>query len=149
MGSEMPSPVPPPLLLDLGDFDAVGIATEIVISLRVHAIEHEVDAAATVAAPAGWHSVVVTARHSGHVVLGVRYGDLSRSRWHNISGALARREWDLDEDEDGATRRFAPGTEATMAAFELLAAVTVAGAPVDGREVTAVDGHGNPMDLVV
>ena len=143
MGSELPAP----LLLDLGDFDAVGIATELVITLRVHAIEHEVDAAATIAAPAGWHRVVVTARHSGHVVVGVRYSDLSRSRWHNISGALARRGWDLDEDEDGATRRFPPGTEATMAAFEILVAVTVGGAPVDRREVTAVDGRDRPIDL--
>jgi len=143
MGTELP----PPLVLDLGDFDAVGVATELIITLRVHAIEHEVDAAARVAAPDGWHQVVVTARHSGHVVIGVRYSDLSRSRWHNISGALERREWDLDDDEDGATKRFPPGTEATMAAFEVLAAITVAGAPVDQREVTAVDGHGTAIDL--
>ena len=119
MGSDAPAP----LLLDLQDFDAVGVATDLVVTLRVHAIEHEVDAAATITAPDGWHQVVVTARHSGHVVIGVRYSDLSRSRWHNISGALARREWDLDNDEDGATKRFPPGTEATMAAFEILAGV--------------------------
>lgn len=140
-------PEPPPLMLDLGDFDAIGVTTELVITLRVHAIEHETDAAATVSAPEGWHRLVITARHSGHVVLGIRYSDLTRSRVHNLSRALHQREWDLDEDDDGVTRRYPPGTEATTAAFEILTALTLAGAPSDTRQVTAVDGSGAPIDL--
>lgn len=138
---------PHPVALDLGDFDAVGVATEIVLALRRHAIEHDTDAAATVAAPPGWQRLVVTARSSGHLVLGVRYSELSRSRWNNVAGALEKRGWDLDEDVEGATRRYPPGTEATTAAFEVLAAATLAGAPADERQVTAVDGRGEPVDL--
>jgi hypothetical protein len=140
-------PEPPAVVLDLGDFDAVGVATEIVLALRRHAIEQETDAAATVSAPTGWQRLVVTARSSGHVVLGVRYSELSRSRWNNVADALERRGWELDEDLEGATRRFPPGTEATTAAFELLAAATLSGAPADERRVTAVDGRGAPVPL--
>jgi hypothetical protein len=142
----MPSE-PRPVALDLGDFDAVGVATEIVLALRRHAIEHDTDAAATVTAPSGWQRLVVTARSSGHVVLGVRYSELSRSRWNNVADALERRGWELDEDLEGATRRFPPGTEATTAAFEVLAATTLSGAPPDVRSVRAVDGRGAPVAL--
>ena len=133
--------------LDLGDFDAVGVATDIVVGLRTHAIEHTIDAAATVSAPDGWHRVVITARRSGHVVLGVRYTELSTSRWHNVAGALGRRGWQADEDAEGATHTFPPGSEATSAAFELLAALTQGGAPADVRAVTAVDGQGDTVTL--
>lgn len=136
-----------PLMLDLGDFDAIGVATELVITLRAHAIQHETDAAATVSAPDGWHRLVITARRSGHVVLGIRYSDLTRSRVHNLSRALHRREWDLDEDDDGVTRRYPPGTEASTAAFEIVGVLPLAGAPADTRQVTAVDGTGRPIDL--
>jgi hypothetical protein len=136
-----------PLALDLADFDAVGILGEVVVALRVHSIEADVDAAATISAPDGWHRVVVTARSSGHVVVGVRYTELSTSRWHNVAEALARRDWQLDEDEEGATIRFPPGTEPTAAAFEVLAALTLAGAPADVRRVTAVDGRGQAVAL--
>ena len=150
MSSEPSSPAaPPPLRLDLGDFDALGVATELVITLRAHAIAHETDAAATVSAPDGWHHLVITARHSGHVVLGIRYSDLTRSRLHNLSRALHQREWDLDEDDDGVTRRFPPGTEASTAAFEILTVLPLAGAPADVRLVTGVDGTGRPIDLTV
>jgi len=138
---------PDPVELDLGDFDAVGVAAEVLVILRIHAIEHGVDAAATFAAPDGWHRIVATARDSGHIVLAVRYGDLSLSRWNNVAGALAKRGWDLDEDAEGATRRYPPGTETTTAAFELLAALTCAGAPTGARQVSAVDGHGEAIDL--
>jgi hypothetical protein len=141
------TPEPSPAILDLGDFDAVGVATEIVLALRRHAIEQDTDAAATVAAPPGWQRLVVTARSSGHVVLGIRFSELSRSRWNNIAGALEKRGWDLDEDAEGATIRFPPGTEATSAAFEVLAAATLSGAPTDERTVTAVDGRGAPVPL--
>jgi hypothetical protein len=133
--------------LDLGDFDAVGVATDIVVALRSHAIEHGVDAAATVSAPSGWQRLVVTARPSGHVVLGIRYSDLSRSRWNNVAGALEKRGWQLDDDAEGATRRYPPGSDPADAAFEALAAATLAGAPADVRTVTAVDGDGTPVDL--
>jgi hypothetical protein len=141
------APLPAPLVLDLDDFDAVGVAGDAVIALRVHAIERDTDAAATVAAPGGWHRVVVTARQSGHVVLSVRYGELSLSRWNNVAAAIAKRGWDLDEDGEGATRRFPPGTEPATVAFELLAALTLSGAPAGPRTVTAVDGRGEPVDL--
>ena len=133
---------PAPLPLDPADFDAVGIVGAAVVALRVHAIEADTDAAATVSAPDGWHRVVVTARSSGHLVLGVRYTDLTTSRWLNVADALARRGWQLDEDEEGSTTRFAPGTEPTDAAFEVLAAMTIAGAPASTRTLTAVDGRG-------
>lgn len=135
------------LAVDLADFDAVGILGAAVVALRVRSIEADTDAAATIDAPDGWHRVVITARSSGHVVVGVRYTPLSTSRWHNAAEALARRGWQLDEDQEGATVRFPPGTDPTDAAFEALAAATVAGAPADVRTMTAVDGTGAPVDL--
>jgi hypothetical protein len=127
--------------LDLGDFDAVGVAGEIVGQVRARAIESEQDVAAAVAAPAapaeGWHRMVVTGRRSGHLVLSVRYGELTASRWHNVAGALARRGWQLDDDAEGSTLRYPPGTDATTIGFEMLAALTVGGAPADVRTVTA------------
>jgi hypothetical protein len=69
----------------------------------------------------------------------VRYEDLSRSRWNNVHGALTQRDWDLDDDGEGVTRRYPPGTEATTAAFELLAVVTLGGAPADTRQVSLSD----------
>src|SRR5690242_15960102 len=98
-------PDPEPLALDLTDFDAVGILGEVVVGLRVHSIEADTDAAATISAPDGWHRVVITARSSGHVVVGVRFTELSTSRWLNVAGALATRDWQLDEDDEGATVR--------------------------------------------
>jgi hypothetical protein len=136
-----------PVLLDLADFDAVGIAGDIVVAVRRHAIEGEVDVAATVSAPDEWHRVVVTGRRSGHTVLGVRYSGLTASRWNNVARALAGRGWQLDDDDEGATLRFPPGTEPTTVAFELLAAAALAGAPTDTRQVTAVDGNGGPVAL--
>jgi hypothetical protein len=105
------------------------------------------DTAATVSAPDGWHRVVMTARDSGHVVLGVRYEPLSTSRLKNVAAALAKRGWQLDDDGEGATTRFPPGTDATTPAFELLAAATVSGAPGNIRTVTATDGTGAAVDL--
>ena len=72
------------MLLDLDDFDAIGVAAGVVDAVRRHAIESGVDVAATVSAPEGWHRVVVTGRRSGHAVLSVRFGELSRSRRHNV-----------------------------------------------------------------
>lgn len=138
---------PAPVALDLSDFDAVGIAADVVDAVRRHAIRSEGDVAATVSAPEGWHRVVVTGRRSGHVVLSVRYSELSRSRWHNLAAALAKRGWDLDEDSEGATHRIPPGTEASAVAFELLAAATLSGAPTDVRQVTAADAAGTPVPL--
>ena len=138
---------PEPIVLDLGDFDAVGIAADVVDAVRRHAIESGGDVAATVSAPDGWHKVVVTGRRSGHTVLGVRYSDLTRSRWHNVARAVAERGWDLDDDQEGSTHRFPPGTEASAVAFELLAAVSLGGAPPTLRQVTAVDASGSPIPL--
>jgi hypothetical protein len=127
----------PPLLLDLDDFDAVGVAADLVDQVRREAIESGADRAATVSAPEGWHRLVVTGRQSGHSILAVRFEGLSASRWHNVERELAARGgWDPDDDGEGVTRRFPPGTEATAVAFELLAALTLAGAPTDTRTVT-------------
>jgi hypothetical protein len=142
-----PAAAPGTVRLDLGDFDAVGVAGDVVVAVRAHAIEHGRDVAATVSAPDGWHRVVVTGRPGGHTVLGVRYSELTASRWHNIAGALAGRGWDLDDDGEGATRRYPPGTEASTAAFEILAVAALAGAPTDVRQVTAVDADGRPVRL--
>jgi len=141
------SSAPPPVTVDLADFDAIGAMSAVVLAVRSHAIESGVDATATVSAPDGWHEVVVGARGSGHVVLGVRYTELSTSRRHNVSRALAQRQWQLDEDHDGVTFRFPPGTDPTTAAFEVLAALTSSGAPNAPRQVTAVDAHGTPIPL--
>jgi hypothetical protein len=138
---------PVPVTLDLDDFDALGVAEEIVLALRVHAIEAEVDAVAEVPAPDGYQRVMVTARSSGHMVLSVRFRDLGSSRRNNLMKALIERGWHPDDDADGATRRFPPGSEAADTAFELLATATLAGAPSGLRLVTAVDGHGTPVDL--
>ena len=135
------------LALDLADFDAVGVATDVLHALRAHAIEHDCDAAATVDAPAGYQRLVLTARPSGHIVLGVRYSDLGRSRWNNLADALEQRGWQLDDDGEGSTRRYPPGSSASDAAFEALAAVTLSGAPSDVRHVTAVDANGVPVPL--
>jgi hypothetical protein len=133
--------------IDLADFDAVGVATDVVVALRTHAITKEVDAAATVDASTGWQRLVVTARPSGHVVLGVRFSSLSRSRWNNVAGALELRGWQLDDDGEGATRRYPPGTDPSEPAFEALAAITLAGAPAGVRRITAVDGTGAAVPL--
>ena len=138
---------PEPCLVDLGDFDAVGIVSEVLVSLRAHTMATSADTAATVSAPDGWHRAVMTARESGHVVLGVRYEPLSTSRLKNVAGALAGRGWQLDDDGEGATIRFPPGTDAATPAFELLAAATVSGAPSDERSITATDGTGAAIDL--
>jgi len=138
---------PTPVALDLSDFDAVGIAADVVDAVRHHAIESGGDVAATVSAPEGWHRVVVTGRKSGHTVLSLRYSELTRSRRHNVARSLTGRGWDLDEDGDGATFRVPPGTAASEAAFELLAVVSLGGSPTDVREVTAVDASGAPVSL--
>lgn len=138
---------PASVAIDLGDFDAVGIVADILVSLRAHTMATSADTAATVSAPDGWHRVVMTARDSGHVVLGVRYQPLSTSRMKNVADALAGRGWQLDDDGEGATLRFPPGTDATTPAFELLAAATLSGAPGDVRTVTATDGFGTVVDL--
>lgn len=143
----MADPAPAAVGLDLGDFDAVGVAGEVVVAVRSHAIEHGLDVAATVSAPDGWHRVVVTGRPGGHAILGVRYSELTTSRWHNVARALAGRGWDLDDDEEGATRRYPPGTEPSTVAFELLAVAALAGAPSDVRQITALDAHGTPVAL--
>ena len=136
-----------PASIDPGDFDAIGVMTEIVVSLRIYAIEHGRDIAATVSAPPGRHTLTMAARPGGHVVLGVRYDDLSLSRRNVMADALARRAWDLDEDTEGATRRYPPGTEPATIAFEALAVLTLGGTPADPRTVSAVDSSGSSVQL--
>lgn len=138
---------PEPLTVDPGDFDAIGILGEVIAALRVHSIEADTTTAATISAPDGWHRVVISALASGHVVVGVRYVELSTSRRHNVADALARRGWQADEDEGGTTTRFPPGTEPADAAFEVLAALTISGAPSTIRTVIAIDGRGDPVAL--
>lgn len=135
---------PSPVALDLADFDALGVAASLVDTVRTRAIEQESDVAASVSAPEGWHRVVVTGRGSGHLVLSVRYDPLTTSRLHNVTGALAQRDWDLDDDGEGSTYRFPPGTDAATAAFELLAALTLGGAPRDVRTISLGNEPGSP-----
>lgn len=135
------------MVVDLADFDAVGILTDVVTALRAYAIEHDTDAAATLAAPAGYQRVVLTARRSGHVVVGIRFSELGRSRWNNLADALDRRGWDPDADHEGATARFPPGTSPSDAAFEVLAVATLAGAPTGPRTLSALDGGGRTVSL--
>jgi hypothetical protein len=138
---------PTPLLLDLADFDAVGIAGDVVGSVRSHAIEHSVDASATVSAPEGWHRVIVNCSSTGKTLLRVRFTDLTKSRANNVAKALAERGWQTDEDGDGAASRHPSGVEATTIAFDALAALTTGGAPGDVRQVTAFDADGRPIPL--
>jgi len=138
---------PEPISVDPTDFDAVGVVADAVVNLRAHVMVTERDTAATFDAPEGWHRVVVTAKPGGSSVLVVRYGELSMSRLRNVADALSRRGWQLDEDGEGATLRQPPGTPATDVAFEVLAVLTVAGAPTSVRTVRAVDADGTEVDL--
>ena len=139
--------MPEPVTVDPSDFDAVGVVTDAVVGLRAHVLTHESEAAMAVDGPSGWHQVVVTAKPGGSTVLVVRYGELSLSRLRNVADALHRRGWQLDEDGEGATLRQPPGTPATDTAFELLAVLTVAGAPDSPRRLTGRDADGAPVEL--
>lgn len=135
------------LLVDPSDLDAVGVLGDAVLALRHHALVEGAAAIATVAAPEGWHRVVLTCQPGGHTVVAVRYGDLTRSRANNVGTWLERRGWQVDEDGGGARRRLPPGTDATTVAMDVLAVVTAAGAPADPRTVSAIDADGAPVDL--
>lgn len=135
------------LVIDPTDFDAVGLLTEAIVSLRAHVLINEVDASATVSAPDGWHPLVINAKQGGSSVLIVRFNELSASRLRNVADALSGRGWQLDEDREGATLRQPPGTTATDSAFEVLSAIGLAGAPDAPRTVTARDGNGTEVDL--
>lgn len=124
-----------PTAIEPADFDAIGVMTDLVVALRAQAFEREADAVGSVSAPPGRHRLNVIARGGGHVVLSVRYDELSLSRRNVIAGALARRSWDLDEDTEGATRRYPPGTDATTVAFEALAVLTLGGVRADPRTI--------------
>ena len=54
-----------PVVIDPTDFDAVGVLTEAIVSLRAHVLIREVDASATVSAPEGWHPLVINAKQGG------------------------------------------------------------------------------------
>ncbi len=137
-----------PASIDPGDFDAIGVMTDIVVALRRHAIEHGLNVAATASAPPGRHTLSMAARSSGYVVLGVRFDELTRSRRNVMADALSRRAWDLDEDADGAARRYPPGTEPATIAFEALAVLTLGGTPAEPRTVSAVDSSGLSVELL-
>jgi len=139
--------MPEPLPIDPTDFDAVGVVSDAVVNLRAAVMETSLDTAMTVTAPEGWHQVVLTAKPGGSSVLVVRYGELTLSRLRNVAEALTRRGWQLDEDGEGATLRLAPGSPATDVAFEVLAVLTVAGAPTTPRTATAADAAGTPVEL--
>jgi hypothetical protein len=138
---------PDPTVVDPGDFDAVGVMAEVVLALRRHAMDRQGDVVASVSAPAGRHRLRIVARAGGHIVFAVRYDELSTSRRNVIAEALGRRGWDLDEDTEGATRRYPPGTEHTTVAFDALAVRTLGGAPAEPRTVTATDAGGAALDL--
>lgn len=133
--------------IDPSDFDAVGLLSEAIVSLRAHVLIGEIDASATVSAPEGWHRVVINAKQGGSSVLVVRFNELSASRLRNVADALDRRGWQLDEDREGATLRQPPGTPATDTAFEVLAVLGLGGAPSTPREIIARDVDGTPIQL--
>jgi len=135
------------LQIDPSDFDAVGLLSEAIVSVRAHVLIEEIDASATITAPEGWHRLVINAKQGGSSVLVVRFNDLSASRLRNVADALVRRGWQLDEDREGATLRQPPGTSATDTAFEVLAAIGAAGAPSTTRTISAIATDGIEIDL--
>ncbi len=147
MTDHAPPSGPGPVLLDLDDLDAVGVLGEAVVSLRAHVLLGEQEAAITIDAPEGWHRLVINAKHGGSTVLVVRFNDLSVSRTRNVASALHRRGWQLDEDQEGATLRQAPGTTATDVAFEVLSVLGLSGAPRGTRAMRASDATGSVVDL--
>ena len=149
MGAAYPAAMHPDggITIDPTDFDAVGLLAEAVVTLRRHAMERQTDIVATISAPPGRHQLRLIARSGGHVVFAVRFDELTTSRRNVIADALGRLNWDLDEDGEGATFRYPPGTEHTTVAFDALAVLTLGGAPADRRAMTAVDGTGVPIDL--
>jgi hypothetical protein len=134
-------------VIDPQDFDALGVAAEVVHAVRITAIERGIDVVAEVSAPEGRHRLRMTGRPSGHTVLSVRWDELTRSRRNLVAEALGGRGWDVDEDGEGATRRYPPGTEAATVAFEALGVLTIAGAPPEPRAVHARDASGAEVPL--
>ena len=132
--------------IDPGDFDSFGVVADLVLAVRAAVMERGVDVVATVSAPPGRHVLRVVGRPGGHTVLAVRYDDLTLSRRNVLDDALRRRGWDPDEDREGATRRFPPGTEHTAVAFEVLEVITAGGAPAEPRSVTVADANGRPVE---
>jgi hypothetical protein len=135
------------VVLDLTDPDVVGVLSDAIVAIRGHVMVNDVAVTATVAAPEGWHRLTMTAMPGGHLVLGVRYAGLTKSRTNNVAEALDRRGWQLDEDGEGATHRHPPGTDALTVAFEVQSMIMVAGAPKTPRRVTAVDAGGTPVPV--
>ena len=135
------------VVIDPSDFDAVGVLSDAIVSLRAHVLINEIDASATVSAPDGWHRLVINAKRGGSSVLVIRFNDLSASRLRNVADALGKRGWQLDEDREGATLRQPPGTTATDSAFEVLAVISLGGAPATPREVVGRDVDGTPVEL--
>ena len=135
------------VVLDLTDPDGVGVLNDVVLALRGQVMDAGSAATATVAAPDGWHRLMLTAMPGGHVVLGVRFAGLTKSRTNNVAEALDRRGWQLDEDGEGATHRHPPGTDAMTIAFESLTMVGVAGSPKTARRITAVDADGTAVPV--
>jgi hypothetical protein len=131
--------------IDPGDFDSFGVVADLVVAVRGHALERGVDVIATISAPPGRHQLRIVGRPGAHVVLAVRYDDLTLSRRNVLAEALQQRGWDADEDREGATRRFPPGTEHTAVAFEVLEVITAGGAPAEPRTVTVIDANGTPV----
>jgi hypothetical protein len=133
--------------LDPADFDAIGVLSEVVLNLRRLAMIRRTDVIATISAPPGRHRLHIAARTGGHTVFTIRFDELTSSRRNVLAGALAKRGWDLDEDGEGATFRYPPGTEHTTVAFDALPLLTLGGVPPDIRIVTAQDATGAPVDL--
>jgi hypothetical protein len=138
---------PEPITVDPADFDAVGVFSDAVVNVRAHVMATGLDTAIAVDAPEGWHRVVITSKPGGSSVIVVRFNELSMSRLRNVAEALGRRGWQADEDGEGATLRQPPGTTATDVAFEVLAVLTIAGAPSSPRLAAATDTNGTSVDL--
>jgi hypothetical protein len=137
----------PETTLDPSDLDALGVMGDVLLALRTHAATTGQAAIATIAAPQGWHRVVVTAQPGGHTVLVVRFADLTPSRATNVGRWVGERGWQTAEDRRGASRTLPPGTDATSAAMEVLAVLTAGGAPASPRRVSAADASGAGVPL--
>ena len=141
------TPAAPGPVIDPQDFDAIGVVADVVVAVRAAAIERGLDVVATVSAPEGRHRLRIAGRSSGHLVLSVRWDALTTSRRNMVTDALLGLGWDRDEDGEGATHRYPPGTDATSVAFEVLTVLTVGGTPPEPRTVWAQDAEGAPVPL--
>ncbi len=124
-----------PTSVDLGDFDALSVMTDLIIELRSRSITSG-QAAIVIDAPSGWHRLTLTVSATGHGLARIVSDDLTTSRRHNVTRALLGNGWTEDEGRESMYLRLVPGTQAGELAFDLLAALGAGGAPSGIRALT-------------